>query len=91
MNGDDKQVLDEAAMDAAFAAGALRVCPLHFDVILFNLGSDDREAYRIAFGRLKAGELDVYDRPDRREYLREAVHTAITDGGALTFWRCAGL
>jgi hypothetical protein len=91
MNGDDKHVLDEAALDAAFAAGALEVCPLHPDVTLCVLGTDEHEAYRIAFGRLKAGEIPVYNRPDRREYLREAVHTALTQGGATDCWRCTSL
>ena len=86
MNGDDAYELREEAINAAFSAGALTICAIHPDVILTPLDPDaEREAYRIAMGRLKAGEIR-FSRTDLQAAVRDAVKT----GGALTCWRCCG-
>jgi hypothetical protein len=85
MNGDEAAELEEEAINAALSAGALRVCPIHPDVMLRELDPEaDRDAYRIAMGRLKANEIRSFTRED----LQAAVHRALAQGGALSCWKC---
>ena len=58
MDGDYAAELDEFVRDAAFAARALRVCPHHPQVTLRETDPEtERETYRIAYGRLKRGNM----------------------------------